>query len=233
MKFFSLFLGLFLLAQTAAAATPMGTYYQVNVTNPAALVAAIDEYAASPTGQKNTARVTLFQIISNGANPATHAISVSYASAEDMDKSRALNFGSKDLAKMQASMAGVMTPVTESMYRATGITAGSPEAITSEYPVSRFILMDVKDPAKYVAAWSKMMASRDSNLPSNISQIMAAGTANSSHVVGIYANNMAEMMAGIDANQGNPDWTEFLASVDEIRTIEEDSIVVRLKSWGG
>ena len=52
MKFFSLFLGLFLLAQTAAAATPMGTYYQVNVTNPAAVVAAIDEYVASPTGQR-------------------------------------------------------------------------------------------------------------------------------------------------------------------------------------
>ena len=42
---------------------------------------------------------------------------------------------------------------------------------------------------------------------------------------------MAEMMAGMDANQNNPDWTEFLTG-DEIRTIEEDSIVVRLRSLG-
>ena len=81
MKIFSTLLGLLLLTQTVSAATPVGTYYQVNVTNPAAVVAALDAYADSPTGQKNPARVTLFQITSNGTNPATHAISVSFASA--------------------------------------------------------------------------------------------------------------------------------------------------------
>ena len=231
MKIFSTLVGLLLLTQTVAAATPVGTYYQVNVTNPAAVVAALDAYADSPTGQKNPATVTLFQITSNGTNPATHAISVSFASAEDMDRSRALNMASKDFAAMQASMAGAMTPVSESMFRGTGVTAGSPAAITSDNPVGRFILMDVQDPAAYVAAWTKMMASRDSDLPSSVSQIMAAGTADTSHVVGIYANNMAEMMALADANQGNPAWAEFLASVDGIRTIEDDAMVVRVKSW--
>ena len=231
MKIFSTLVGLLLLTQTVAAATPVGTYYQVNVTNPAAVVAALDAYADSPTGQKNPATVTLFQIMSNGTNPATHAISVSFASAEDMDRSRALNMASKDFAAMQASMAGAMTPVSESMFRDTGVTAGSPAAITSDNPVGRFILMDVQDPAAYVAAWTKMMASRDSDLPSSVSQIMAAGTADTSHVVGIFANNMAEMMALADANQGNPAWAEFLASVNGIRAIEDDAMVVRVKSW--
>ena len=231
MKIFSTLVGLLLLTQTVAAATPVGTYYQVNVTNPAAVVAALDAYADSPTGQKNPATVTLFQITSNGTNPATHAISVSFASAADMDRSRALNMASKDFAAMQASMAGAMTPVSESMFRDTGVTAGSPAAITSDNPVGRFILMDVQDPAAYVAAWTKMMASRDSDLPSSVSQIMAAGTADTSHVVGIFANNMAEMMALADANQGNPAWAEFLASVDGIRAIEDDAMVVRVKSW--
>lgn len=231
MKIFSTLVGLLLLTQTVAAATPVGTYYQVNVTNPAAVVAALDAYADSPTGQKNPATVTLFQITSNGTNPATHAISVSFASAEDMDRSRALNMASKDFAAMQASMAGAMTPVSESMFRDTGVTAGSPAAITSDNPVARFILMDVQDPAAYVAAWTKMMASRDSDLPSYLSQIMAAGTADTSHVVSIFANNMAEMMALADANQGNPAWAEFLASVNGIRAIEDDAMVVRVKSW--
>ena len=231
MKIFSTLVGLLLLTQTVAAATPVGTYYQVNVTNPAAVVAALDAYADSPTGQKNPATLTLFQIMSNGTNPATHAISVSFASAEDMDRSRALNMASKDFAAMQASMAGAMTPVSESMFRGTGVTAGSPAAITSDNPVARFILMDVQDPAAYVAAWTKMMASRDSDLPSYLSQIMAAGTADTSHVVSIFANNMAEMMALADANQGNPAWAEFLASVDGIRAIEDDAMVVRVKSW--
>ena len=231
MKIFSTLVGLLLLTQTVAAATPVGTYYQVNVTNPAAVVAALDAYADSPTGQKNPATVTLFQITSNGTNPATHAISVSFASAEDMDRSRALNMASKDFAAMQASMAGAMTPVSESMFRGPSVTAGSPAAITSDNPVARFILMDVQDPAAYVAAWTKMMASRDSDLPSYLSQIMAAGTADTSHVVSIFANNMAEMMALADANQGNPAWAEFLASVNGIRAIEDDAMVVRVKSW--
>ena len=231
MKIFSTLVGLLLLSQTVAAATPVGTYYQVNVTNPAAVVAALDVYADSPTGQKNPAQLTLFQIMSNGSNPATHAISVYFASAEDMDRSRALNMASKDFAAMQASMAGAMTPVSESMFRGTGISAGSQAAITSDNPVSRFILMDVQDPAAYVAAWTKMMASRDSNLPSSVNQIMAAGTADTDHVVSIVANNMAEMMALVDANQGNPAWAEFRASVDGIVTIKDDAMVMRIKSW--
>ena len=60
---------------------------------------------------------------------------------------------------------------------------------------------------------------------------MAAGTADTSHVVSIFANNMAEMMALADANQGNPAWAEFLASVNGIRAIEDDAMVVRVKSW--
>ena len=40
------------------------------------------------------------------------------------------------------------------------------------------------------------------------------------------------MMELMDANQGNPDWAEFLAAVEGIRTVEDDSIVVRIKSWG-
>ena len=231
MKIFSTLLGLLLLTQTASAATPVGTYYQVNVTNPAAVVAALDAYADSPTGQKTPAQVTLFQIMSNGSNPATHAISVSFASAEDMDRSRAINMASKDFRAMQASMAGAMTPVSESMFRGTGITAGSWAAITSDNPVGRFILMDVQNPAAYVAAWKKMMASRESELPSSVAQIMGAGTADTSHVVSIFANNMAEMMALADANQGNPAWADFLTSVDGVRTIEDDAMVMRIKSW--
>ena len=60
---------------------------------------------------------------------------------------------------------------------------------------------------------------------------MGAGTADTSHVVGIFANNMAEMMALADANQGNPAWAEFLTSVDGVRTIEDDAMVMRIKSW--
>ncbi len=232
MKIISLFLGLTLLAQTALAETRVGIYYQMTVSDPSALVAALDTFRGSSAGKKSSAQVTLSQIMANGTNPATHALSVSYASGADMDESQAATRGSKEWAALQSTMSEIMEPVSETMFRTTDISAGSPDAITSPNPVSRFILMDVQDPAVYVAAWNKMMASRDSELPSGIFQVMSAGTAGNSHGVSITTNNMAEMMELMDANQGNSDWSEFLATVEGIRTVEDDSIVVRIKSWG-
>ena len=232
MKIISIFLGLMVLTQAVFAETRVGIYYQMTVSDPSAMVKALDTFRSSSVGKKSSAVVTLSQIMANGTNPATHSLSVSYASGADMDESQAATRTSKEWAALQSTMSEIMTPVSEQMYRTTEISAGSSDAITSPNPVSRYILMDVKDPATYVAAWNKMMGSRDSDLPSGIFQVMSAGTAGISHGVSITANNMAEMMELMDANQGNPNWAEFLASVEGIRTVEDDSMVVRIKSWG-
>jgi hypothetical protein len=220
------------LTQSALAETRMGIYYQINVNDPAAVVAALEKYRNSSTGKKSTAVVTLSQMLSNGTNPATHSLSVSYASSAEMDAARALNQGSKDWATLQGAMRKSATQVSQTMFRLTNITAGSSDVITSANPVTRFILMNVEDPASYAAAWTKMMSSRESNLPSNVFQTMGNGTAATTHGVAISANNMAEMTALFEENQNNPAWAEFLRSVKDIRTVEDDSFVIQLKSWG-
>ena len=221
------------LTQSALAETRIGIYYQINANDPAAVVAALDKYRNSTTGKESSASVTLSQMLANGSNPATHSLSVSYASSADMDAARALNRGSKDWAKLQAAMSEAATQVSQTMFQSTNITAGSNEVITSANPVNRFILMNVEDPASYAAAWTKMMSSRKSNLPSNIFQTMGNGTAATTHGVSITANNMAEMTALFEENQSNPAWAEFLRSVKDIRTVEDDSFVIQIKSWGG
>ena len=224
---------LLVLAQSASAEARIGIYYQIKANDPAAVVAALDNYRNSPTGKKSLTSVTLSQMLANGTNPATHSLSVSYASSAEMDAGRALNQGSKDWATFQAAMSKAATQVSQTMFRSTNITAGSADAITSANPVTRFILMNIEDPATYVAAWNKMMSSRASNLPSSIFQTMGNGTAATTHGVAISANSMAEMIALFDANQQDPAWAEFLRSVKDIRSVEDDSFVVRLKSWGG
>jgi hypothetical protein len=221
------------LTQSALAETRIGIYYQIKANDPAAVVAALDKYRNSTTGKESSASVTLSQMLANGSNPATHSLSVSYASSADMDAARELNRGSKDWAKLQAAMSKAATQVSQTMFRSTNITAGSSDGITSANPVNRFILMNVEDPASYAAAWTKMMSSRKSNLPSNIFLTMGNGTAATTHGVAITANNMAEMTALFDENQSNPSWAEFLSSVKDIRTVEDDSFVIQLKSWGG
>ena len=62
--------------------------------------------------------------------------------------------------------------------------------------------------------------------------VMAQQQPPTTHGVAISANNMAEMTALFEENQNNPAWAEFLRSVKDIRTVEDDSFVIQLKSWG-
>ena len=62
MKVISLFLGLMVLAQTTLAETRVGIYYQMTVSDPSSMVAALDTFRSSAAGKKTSAEVTLSQI---------------------------------------------------------------------------------------------------------------------------------------------------------------------------
>ena len=210
--------------------TPMGVYYQMEVSDPSAFVAAMSEFQNSATAKNRNATVSLRQIISNGTNPATHSVSVIYPSAADMDASRARRSQSEDWAKMQRAMSAISSRVSEGVFRTTGITGGSPDNITSKNPVSRYISMNVRDPARYVEAWKKLQASRAADQGSSaLLQVMGSGEMGITHVVSLSANSMAELMSG---NQNDAAWSEFLDSVRDIRDIVDDTLVIHLMSWG-
>jgi len=210
--------------------TPMGVYYQMEVSDPSAFVAAMSEFQNSATAKNRNATVSLRQIISNGTNPATHSVSVIYPSAADMDASRARRSQSEDWAKMQRAMSAISSRVSEGVFRTTGITGGSPDNITSKNPVSRYISMNVRDPARYVEAWKKLQASRPADQGSSaLLQVMGSGEMGITHVVSLSANSMAELMSG---NQNDAAWSEFLDSVRDIRDIVDDTLVIHLMSWG-
>ena len=68
----------FLLAsQQVLAQQPFQTFDMI-VTDPAGVVAAMNKLQASPTGQQSTARVILNQYLANGESLATHQILVVY-----------------------------------------------------------------------------------------------------------------------------------------------------------
>jgi len=230
---FRLWIGALALAcvQQGFSNTPMGVYYQMEVSDPSAFVAAMSEFQNSETAKNGNAMVSLRQIISNGTNPATHSVSVIYPSAADMDSSQVARAQSKDWAKMQRAMSGISSRVSEGVFRTTGIIGGSPDNITSKNPVNRYISMNVQDPTKYVEAWKKLQASRPADQGSSaLLQVMGSGGMGITHVVSISANNMAELMSG---NQNDAAWREFLDSVRDIRDIVDDTLVIHLMTWGG
>lgn len=78
--------------------TVFGRYYAMDVSDPAAVVAAMQKYWDSATGKKLNGDVTLSAVIANGRDEASHTVSVFYESAAAMEADMATARGSKDAA---------------------------------------------------------------------------------------------------------------------------------------
>jgi hypothetical protein len=210
-------------------AQSVGIKYDINATNPAAVIAAMDKFSATPTGQAGPGTVTLFQYIVNGESPATHNFVVNYPSLEDMDASLARNAMSQDWATFLEELSAVSEQVHTMMFRSTGITSGDSSSITSPTSAGNWIFMNVQDPATYVDAWQDLNSNDSLQGTNTLLEIIADGTDGITHAIIQSANNMASLLATPPPQL--PGWSRFIDRVGDIRTIENRTIVVRVKSW--
>lgn len=77
--------------------------HAVDVSDPAAYLAALDALMASPTGQKFPGQVYLSAVVAGGMTPVTHVISVGYDSVAEMAGWFAVRDPSSDWAKFQTA----------------------------------------------------------------------------------------------------------------------------------
>ena len=201
--------------------------YDLVVSDPAAVVAAIDKYQASPTGQSNSASVVLYAYVAAGDNLATHAINVVHPSPSDMDANLALN-ESQDQAVFLAEMREVATVTSRAMGE-TLLIGGNPENITSANPAVMRYLMSVSDPAAYAQAFSSFLGQNPDIGVSYLSSMMADGTNPETHVVLNYANSVGELF--INQPQTLEGWAEYSSAVKGLRTIESTAIATEVKRW--
>ena len=201
--------------------------YDLVVSDPAAVVAAIDKYQASPTGQSNSASVVLYAYVAAGDNLATHAINVVHPSPSDMDANLALN-ESQDQAVFLAEIREVATVTSRAMGE-TLLIGGNPENITSANPAVMRYLMSVSDPAAYAQAFSSFLGQNPDIGVSYLSSMMADGTNPETHVVLNYANSVGELF--INQPQTLEGWAEYSAAVKDLRTIESTAVATEVKRW--
>ncbi|RPG43602.1 MAG: hypothetical protein CBD23_009105 [Gammaproteobacteria bacterium TMED163] len=201
--------------------------YDLVVSDPAAVVAAIDKYQASPTGQSNSASVVLYAYVAAGDNLATHAINVVHPSPSDMDANLALN-ESQDQAVFLAEIREVATVTSRAMGE-TLLIGGNPENITSANPAVMRYLMSVSDPAAYAQAFSSFLGQNPDIGVSYLSSMMADGTNPETHVVLNYANSVGELF--INQPQTLEGWAEYSSAVKGLRTIESTAIATEVKRW--
>ena len=81
--------------------------FDLIVSNPAGVVAAISKAQASVDAQDNLGRVYLHQYMANGESQATHNVLVVYDSPEDMSETIKANLTSADWATFKIGRAHV------------------------------------------------------------------------------------------------------------------------------
>ena len=211
-------------------AQPFQTFDMI-VTDPAGVVAAMNKLQASPTGQQSTARVFLNQYIANGESLATHQILVVYPSSEEMDANLLRNATSPDWAEFLADMQEVATVEAEGVGQilAMGGDVDSPVA-TAPGRTNMYFQMSVSDPAAYASAWSDFTsANAGTGVVSYLSSVAAFGSNPTTHVVSNVYSSVGEAVSNLPQNYEG--WEAFSQRVKNIRTIEGRAINTLVTSW--
>jgi hypothetical protein len=208
----------------------VGIKYDINASNPLAVVAAMDKFYSSPTGQAASGSVTLYQYMANGDNPATHAFLVSFSNLEEMQQTFTRNALSQDWTTFLTELNMASEQVDSVMYRSTGITGGDPSKVTSPNTANYWIYLNVSDPATYASAWQALTSKNDDlDVASGLSEILADGTSTVTHVIAQRANDLPSLLGR--TNSQLVGWDDFVEAVSSIRTVVSRDMLGQVKTW--
>lgn len=210
-----------------------GESYNFSTTNPAAVVEAMDAWAASETGKKNLANISLGQYMSNGENEATHQIVVFHQSKEAMNKQIAMNLASSDTQEFLAKFASVTTPVSENFFSFMGGT-NKPGVISTSTPVQMLYALEVTDIPAFQKAFAKLLASDAVEaFPGNVSygEVIANGDNPSTHWVSFTTNDAGTMLEANNTILSSTAFQEYAQSADSFRKVNSSAMGMGVKSW--
>ena len=202
--------------------------FDLVVSDPAAVVAAMDKYQASPTGQSNTSIAILYQYVAAGDNMATHAVNIVHSSPEEMDANLERNQGSSDQAAFFAEVSQVAT-ITRRWMGQILLTGGSVDNLTNPNPAAMAYFMSVSDPAAYAQAFSNFIGQNEEVGQSFLSSIMADGEDPATHVVLNYGNSLGELV--MNQPQALDGWSDYASDVRDLRTVEATAVLNVVKRW--
>lgn len=218
------------LSFSTLAFSQVGIKYDINASNPLAVVAAMDKFYSSPTGQAASGSVTLYQYMANGDNPATHAFLVSFSNLEEMQQTFTRNALSQDWTNFLTELNMASEQVDSVMYRSTGITGGDPSKVTSPNTANYWIYLNVSDPATYASAWQTLTSKNDDlDVASGLSEILADGTSTVTHVIAQRANDLPSLLGR--TNSQLVGWDDFVEAVSSIRTVVSRDMLGQVKTW--
>ena len=205
--------------------------YDMIVSDPAGVVAALNKYQESPTGQQSTATVILSQYVANWESLATHQILVVYPSNQEMDLNLMRNATSADWAQLLNKMQDSASVEAEGIGQILAM-AGNPNdpVATAMGRTNVAYQLSVDDPAIYASAWSDLVNdNRQEGNVSYLSSVFAYGANPGTHIfanvyssLGEALSNQPQTMEGFDV---------FLQRVSGIRTVEGRVVTTVVGEW--
>jgi hypothetical protein len=202
--------------------------YTLQVSDPAALLGAMQKFRSSPTGMKNPSGVSLSQFVANGEDPSTHSIIVSYPSGAAMDAARSMNQGSNDWAEASQTFQSVSEFRSSAVFQLMNAVVKE-GAVTSPNPVSMNIMLEVTDQAAFMSAFDKIWNSESAKaFPGNryLGSALANGQSRATHVVAFQANDMATLLSGMQKMQSSPEMAAYLKKAGSFRRVDGETIGV-------
>jgi putative intracellular protease/amidase len=204
----------------------------LKVTNPAALLGAMQRFRSSPPGMRNPTGVTLNQFIADGESEATHSIVVVYPNAAAIDASRSMNMGTAEWAAAGATFQAVSENVSSSLSALlkARIREG---AVTSANPASMNFALAVSNPSAFMAAFDKLWNSSASDaFPGNsyLVNVLAGGESEITHAVVFQANDMATLLTGMEALQSSAEMAAYLKNANSFRSVVSRTVGVNVWS---
>lgn len=202
--------------------------FDLIVSDPGGVVAALNKAQASPLGQDSSARVYLYQYLANGDSQATHSVLVVHDNAEEMGGDLQRNLTSSDWATFISEMnqASEVEAEVIGQFLAVG---GDPSSVLDPNRVALAYQMSVTDPAAYARAWTDFVGANAEVGVSYLSASVASGNNPATHVAVNWANSVGELMANQPQNLDG--WDTFSRRVRNIRTVESTNMMMLLASW--
>ena len=207
----------------------MHAFYFMQVSNPPAIVGAIDKFASSECGKKFPADMTLMAETINGSSPATHFLILSFETRADFQKAGQLANSCPEAAAMLQSFVASASQVRNSL--------NLPVAEFGDWTKdSIFLRYDVtlKNETAYIEAWTEMMDSlsaQDSVNGSYGINRAFAGNDQSTHFVYIGASDFDSLTANQQTLTTSSDFAKFSIKVGNNRTVINTSVVIPVKGW--
>ncbi len=210
------------LADNHSQPTVYGQYLGIVVSDPGAVVEAMTRYRQSATGQKLSSTVILNANVANGRDQATHTISVFYPSAAAMEADYKASMGSSDRAAFVAAMQKVATIETQNVFTQTHSRINN-ESLGGGQGATMLFALTVTDAARYAKALEDILDSDAAEaFPGNMTSgtVVAMGEDPGTHWVGFQAEDMGNLLTGVEAFMNSKDFADYSKEASEFRSVE-------------